>query len=125
MLAYVYIPLLPTELDCFKDTVWNNHRGRKQRNKHLPDGVPEHIYQFPDQYGGIKSGTHVSDEDLAEVAEVSSILEDTNDYLHPRFRAECERIFPEGKEVLPNEALLAFLFLEQNFEDTVVGDEMN
>ena len=48
---------------------------------------------------------HVSDEDLAEVAEVSSILEDTNDYLHPRFRAECERIFPEGKEVLPNEAL--------------------
>ena len=114
MLAYVYIPLLQKELDCFKDTVWNNHRGRKQRNKHLPD-----------QYGGIKSGTHVSDEDLAEVADVSSILEDTNDYLHPRFRAECERIFPEGKEVLPNEALLAFRFLKQNFEDTVVGDEIN
>ena len=100
-------------------------RPRFQRNKHFPDEIPEHIYQFLDQYGGINSGTHVSDEDLAEVAEVSSILEDTNDYLHPRFGAQCERIFPEGKEVLPNEALRAFRFLKQNFEDTVVGDEIN
>jgi hypothetical protein len=70
MLAYVYIPLLQKELDTFKDTVWNNHRGRKQRRKLLPDGISEHIYQFPEQYGGIKCGTHVSDENLGEVAEV-------------------------------------------------------
>ena len=75
MLAYVYVPLLQKELDTFKDTVWNNHRGRKQRNKHLPDGIPDHNYQFPDQYGGIKCRIHVSDEDLEEVAEVSNILE--------------------------------------------------
>jgi hypothetical protein len=123
MLAYVYIPLLQKELDIFKNTVWNNHRGRKQRNKHLPDGIPEHIYQFPEHYGGTKCGTHLSDEDLEEVAEVSSILEDTNDYLEPQFHAECERVFPQAKEVLPNEALLAFRFLKQNFDRTVIDHE--
>jgi hypothetical protein len=63
----------------------------------------------------LKCGTHVSDEDLEEVAEVSGILEHTN-YLHPQFHAECERIFPEGKEILPNEAPLAFRFLKQNID---------
>lgn len=118
MLAYVYIPLLQRELDTFKNIVWNNHRGRKQRNKHLPDGIPEHIYKFPDQYGGIRCGIHVSDEDLEEVVGISSILEHTNDYLEPHFRAECERIFPEGKNALPNEALLACRFLQENFNGT-------
>lgn len=120
MLAYVYIPLLQRELDTFKEAVWNNHSTRKQRNKQLPDGIPEHIYKLPEHYGGTKCGTHISDEDLQQVAEISNILETTNDYLEPQFRAECERVFPEVKEVLPNEALLAFRVLKQNVSETVI-----
>ena len=120
MLAYVYIPLLQKELDTFKVTVWNNHRARKQSNKHLPDGIPEHIYKFPENYGGTKCGTHISEEDLQEVAETSNILETTNDYLEPQIHAECERVFPDVNDVLPNEASLAFQFLKQNFNETVI-----
>ena len=72
MLSYVYIPVLEKELDVFKNTIWNNHRGRKQKNKELPDGIPEHIYNFPQHYGATKCGIPVSDEDLEEVAQLSN-----------------------------------------------------
>ena len=39
------------ELDDFKETIWNSHRIRKQKDTYLPDGVPNHIYQFPEEYG--------------------------------------------------------------------------
>ena len=118
----MYIPLLQKELDTFKNTVWYNHRGQKQRNKQLPDGILEHIYGFPEHYGGTKCGTHVSEVDLQEVAEVSRIREDNSDYLEPQFRAECHRVFPQVNEVLPSEALLAFRFLTENMNTTMIAD---
>lgn len=118
MLAYVYIPVLQKELDVFKNTIWNNHRGRKQKNKELPDGIPEHIYKFTQHYGATKCGTPISDKDLEEVAQLSNILENTDDYLDAEFREHCERVFHDVHEVLPNEASNAFRFLKQNF-DTV------
>lgn len=45
------IPIMQRELDEFKETVWNSHRIRKQRNTMLPDGVPNIIYDFPHRYG--------------------------------------------------------------------------
>ncbi len=33
------------------DVVWNSHRIRDQKNTYLPDGVPNHIYSFADNYG--------------------------------------------------------------------------
>ena len=39
------------EVNTFVDTVWNCHRIREQRDSFLPDGVPNHIYSFPDKYG--------------------------------------------------------------------------
>ncbi|CAB3983975.1 Hypothetical predicted protein, partial [Paramuricea clavata] len=122
MLAYVYIPLLQKELDIFKNTVWNNHRGRKQRNKHLPDGIPEHIYQFPEHYGGTKCGTHLSDEDLEEVAEVSSILEDTNDYLEPQFHAECERKVLKNIQLDSGQVTDLHIYLIRKYEKSTQRD---
>ncbi len=115
MLSYVYIPVLQKELDVFKNTIWNNHRGRKQKNKELPDGIPEHIYNFPEHYGATKCGTAITDEDLEEVAQLSKVLENTNDYLTAEFREHCERVFPNAHEILPNEASNGFIFLKQNF----------
>ena len=51
LLAYVMIPLIQRELDTFINCIWNTHRIRKQRNTALPDGVPNHIYSFPEEYG--------------------------------------------------------------------------
>jgi hypothetical protein len=50
LLAFLMIPLLQRELDIFKESVWNTHRIRAQKNTNLPDGVPNHIYSFPELY---------------------------------------------------------------------------
>ena len=39
------------QLDEFKDVVWNHHRIRFQKETYMPDGVPNHIYNFPEKYG--------------------------------------------------------------------------
>lgn len=46
------------EVDTFIEVVWNAHRIREQRNTFLPDGVPNHIYSFPDKYGLEECGKH-------------------------------------------------------------------
>ena len=45
------IPLIQRELDEFKEVVWNTHRIRRQNNTFMPDGIPNHIYAFPKEYG--------------------------------------------------------------------------
>ena len=115
LLAFVYIPVIQKELDIFRETVWNSHRARKQTKKQLPTGVPEHIYCFPQQYGGEKCGHVISEEDLKEVAELSGVLEGTDDYLDPVFRAQCEVFIPDTSEIEPKEAANAYLYLKANF----------
>ena len=44
------VPLVQKELHIFREKVWNTHRIRTQKDTLLPDGVPEHIYNFPEQY---------------------------------------------------------------------------
>jgi hypothetical protein len=51
ILAYLFIPMIQVELDTFRETVWNSHRIRQQRDTYLPDGAPNHIYTFPEEYG--------------------------------------------------------------------------
>ncbi len=51
VLAYLMVPTIQQEIDKFVDVVWNTHRIREQRNTLLPDGIPNHIYDFPEQYG--------------------------------------------------------------------------
>ena len=68
MLAYVYIPVRQKELDAFNVSVWSNYQTRKQKDKVLPAGVPEHIYSFSDQYGDEKCSLPITEEQLKEVA---------------------------------------------------------
>ena len=51
ILAFVLIPLLQKELNTFKGTIWNTHRIHQQRDTELPNGVPNHIYAFLEEYG--------------------------------------------------------------------------
>ena len=56
LLAFIMIPMMQRELDTFKDTVWNCHRIRPQKDAVLPAGIPDHIYCFPEEYGLEQSG---------------------------------------------------------------------
>ena len=51
LLAFLLIPVLQKQLDVFRTVVWNSHRIRAQKNTVLPDGIPDHIYSFPNVYG--------------------------------------------------------------------------
>ena len=115
MLAYVYIPVLQKELDVSRVSVWNAHRIRKQKNKELPVGVPEHIYTYPERHGGEKCGFRVTDEQLREVAELSNVLDGTGDFLPEAFRQECQRHLPNTEDIEPDQAANAFLYLKANF----------
>ena len=42
--------ILQRDLDMFKDVVLNSRRIRSQKYTYLPDGIPEHIYSFPEEY---------------------------------------------------------------------------
>ena len=113
----MYIPVVQKELDVFRKCVWNNHRTRKQKGKELPAGVPEHIYNFPEQYGREQCGINITEEQLLEVAELSDVLEDsTDDYLKPVVRRECERHLPDTDDIQPNEAKDAYPYLKSRVD---------
>ncbi|KAJ6495112.1 hypothetical protein C8R45DRAFT_824067, partial [Mycena sanguinolenta] len=47
---WIFIPWLQLELDRYREPL-NNTAKRSDRNKILPHGVPNHIFEFPDEYG--------------------------------------------------------------------------
>ena len=50
------IPLMQQQLDEFRCTVWNTHRIRAQKDTFMADGVPNHIFEFPERYGMERQG---------------------------------------------------------------------
>ena len=57
LLAFIYIPVIQKEMNIFRETVWNSHRVRHQRDAQMPKGIPSHLYSFPEQYGAEDCGT--------------------------------------------------------------------
>ena len=45
------VPLIQKQLDTFGTTIWNIHRIRTQKQTLLPSGVPNYIFDFPEEYG--------------------------------------------------------------------------
>ena len=97
--------------DCF--------RTRFQYTTELPAGVPEHIFHFPEQYGGEQCGIHITEEQLLEVAELSDVFEDNDDYLNPDVCKECERHLPNVDEIEPKDPKDAYLYLKSNVDEDV------
>lgn len=114
--SYVYIPVLQKELDTFRISMWNNHRVQKQRGKELPTGIPEHICHCPKKYGGEKCGFPITEQEFVEVADLSKVLNHTDDYLEPNFRMECKRHIPDTDEIEPAKAANAYLYLRAKFD---------
>ena len=59
-MAYVMVPLIQFQLDEFKDKIWNPHRIRYQKDTLMADGIPNHIYDFPEKYGMEECGNNIS-----------------------------------------------------------------
>ena len=116
MLAFICIPVVQRSLDTFRTTVWNNTRGRKQRNKELPTGVPEHIHHFPEKYGGESFGIPVSQEQLEVIAEDFDVFNGTEDYIDINLRCEFERHVSTTDDITPSEASVAYRFLKSKME---------
>ena len=49
--AFIMIPLIQKDLAVFRESAWNTHRIRAQKDTILPHSIPNHIYSFPEQYG--------------------------------------------------------------------------
>eukprot|EP00794_Sanderia_malayensis_P002235 gene2235-2546_t len=90
LMAFVYVPVVQKQLDIFQETILNNQRGRKQRAKMLPCGMPEHIYSFPKRYGARNCAYNVTDAQLEEVAELSAVFESNDDYIDQELRNRCQ-----------------------------------
>lgn len=115
LLAFIMIPLLQRELDTFKDTIWNAHRIRPQKDAVLPCGIPDHIYSFPEEYGLEPCGLPVSEDQLREAAEESGVLNAKDDFLDPAVRMECERLIPNFNNIAAKDCREAYLYLKHNF----------
>ena len=56
MHTFLSVPVVQKELDCFRETVWNSHRIRKQKDARLPKGIPDHVFNFPEKYEAEQCG---------------------------------------------------------------------
>ncbi|KAJ7277156.1 hypothetical protein C8J57DRAFT_1060751, partial [Mycena rebaudengoi] len=63
---WVFIPWLQQELDAYRERV-NNTAKRADRNKILPHGVPNHLYEAPEDYGVLDFKIVVDPASVVEV----------------------------------------------------------
>ncbi len=68
------IPVLQKQLDTFKTFVWNVHRIRTQKDTLLPDGVPDHIYDFPEEYSLEECGEYKRYSNYMQVMNQAGIV---------------------------------------------------
>ena len=65
--VYVLLPIIHRECGTFFD-LWNSHGIRSQNNLELPNGVPNHMFSFPEQYRGTQKGIPITTEFLQKVS---------------------------------------------------------
>ena len=61
-------------------------------------------------------GWKIDEQQLKEVAELSGILESSNDYLDSDFRDCCARILPDPQNLEPSHCADAFIFLRERLQ---------
>ena len=92
---------------------WNTHRIREQKHLHVPNGIPDHMFSFPENYGGTKDGFQVSVDLLREVAELSEKLQENQEFLEVHLSTRLSDLIPHPEELKPTETRKAFLYLKE------------
>ena len=125
ILAYVYIYVVQKELDTFKEINWNETRGRKQKEKRLPQGIPNHLYAFPGEHQARDCGVEVTDEILQRINDELNVTDDNFEWMPRDLRCACEQLLPDpAQNVAPCEANAAYIKLKNDlynlgFEDRI------
>jgi len=110
LIAFIMVPILEHEVAIFIK-LWNTHRIRKQRGVSLPDGIPDHIYNFPEKYGLEECGLRISDKDVAAAEDVATIASDKEDYISDNFRKICKKYAPN--EIKNDQIYDTFIYLKK------------
>ena len=77
--------------------------------------VPDHMFSFPEQYGGTNAGIPLRKDELREAADVSGVMdEDVLDFIDPRVKRECSELISNPERVESKNAIEAFRFLKRN-----------
>lgn len=103
ILAYVCIPIVQREIDLFVE-LWNNSRTTLQRGTLMPDGIPNVIYNYPEECGIEDKGWPLTTEEFAEAAVVSVVLDVADDYLTTDFERECSNHLPHVDSIQAKDA---------------------
>lgn len=114
MLAFIFIPVVQKELDEFSKVVWNHSRGRKQENKELPTGIPEYIFDNPEEFGVEDCGVTITEANLLAVGNEYHIDLDEcfiDPVLYERFSTIID-----VNELQPKDTCDAFLYLKEKYE---------
>jgi len=91
---------------------WNSYKIRGQYKVEIPTGVPEHIFSFPERYGGKNMGIMLSKDQLTEVAEVSGDGDgDAFDFMDLRVKLKSAQLLSSPEKVESG----SFRFLKRNF----------
>ena len=48
--SYISLCVIQKEMTIFRETAWNSHRVRHQRDAQMPKGIPSNLYSFPEQW---------------------------------------------------------------------------
>ena len=84
-----------------------------KENLEIPTGVPEHIFNFPDQYGGMNMGIHLAQDQLQGVAEVSGVMSaNVFDFIDEDLAHQCSQYLPNVDKIACADAIDAFRFLK-------------
>ena len=113
LFAYV----VQRECDVFVN-IWNTHRIWKQKNILLLTGIPNHIFEFPQNYSGVAKGFPLAIGELEDAALAGDLLSDDTDFLTPEEKEKCESIRPNPDKIACAEAA-KFTFLKSNLGNSL------
>ena len=76
-----------------------------------------HGLHINDGFNILILGFEVNKKVLDEVAELSQVMEISNDFISQAVRDECERVVPKIEDVKPKDAALTYIFLKTHFKE--------
>jgi len=114
ILSFVMVPIVQREINVFKDTVWNSHRIRYQKNCLLPNGIPNHIYAFPEKYGLKECGYRIDNTDISEATALADVHPKNVDYISQDLRKKFEEHIPFPNDVPSIHFKTAYMLLKRN-----------
>lgn len=91
---HLFLPLLQKELDDFREQ-HNSHRIRKQKDRRVPNGVPDDLYLFPGIHGFQDMGHAPTRDDLAYLEERFSFSQPLGRPVPSTFIEAVNGVLPE------------------------------